>query len=132
MLKLAATLIFSLSSFFTLLGQSVNNIPIKDLEVEYIEITGNYKLFKGKVTIDIDFGQRDKGLNTKDRKVLDENGKNIFFNSMVDALNFMSKNGYEFVQAYTVASENTSTIYYLMKKSKGDKIISGWEKDKPK
>lgn len=34
--------------------------------------------------------------------MVDETGKNIVFNSMVDAMNFMGKLGWEFEQAYVV------------------------------
>jgi len=35
---------------------------------------------------------------------------------MIDALNFMSKNEYEFVQAYALTVGNQNVYHYLMKK----------------
>ena len=48
-----------------------------------------------------DFGQQDKAMVIKDTEIRDENDRPVEFNSAVDALNFMSTLGYEFVQAYT-------------------------------
>ncbi len=56
----------------------------------------------------------------KDTEVRDENDRPVEFNSAVDALNFMSTIGYEFVQAYTMTSTSNdsivSTVYYLLKR----------------
>ncbi len=97
-------------------AQTVNNIPIKDINVEYIQIVGTSKLMSTKVTIEIDFGQRNKLFNFNDTSVKDENGKPLELNSMIDALNFMSKNGYEFVQAYAFNVGGQNVYHYLMKK----------------
>ena len=43
-------------------------------------------------------------------------GELIIFNSIVDALNFMSAEGWELVQVYVEVGENTSCTHYLMKK----------------
>lgn len=100
-------------------SQTVNDIPVKDIDVDYVQIVGTSKLFSNKLTIEIDFGQENKVFKDKDTRVKDENGKNMVFNSMVDALNFMTKNGYEFVQAYAFAVGTNQNIYhYLLRKSK--------------
>lgn len=106
------------SIVFSLHAQTVNGIPIKDIDVEYIQIVGTSKLLSTKVTIDIDFGQRDKAFVFKDTEIRDEANKPIAFNSMIDALNFMTSHGYEFVQAYAYAtSSNQSVYHYLLRKS---------------
>lgn len=46
----------------------------------------------------------------------DENGKNIEFNSMVDAMNYFGKQGWEFVQAYAVTMGNQNVYHWLLKK----------------
>ncbi len=40
----------------------------------------------------------------------------MYFNSMIDAMNYMGNNGWEFVQAYAVAQEKGSTTYWILKK----------------
>jgi hypothetical protein len=103
---------FSFSSF----SQTVNDIPIKDIDVQYIEIVGTGKIFSTKLTIQIDFGQHDKVFRTKDTQVKDLDGKLMIFNSMVDAMNFFGTNGYEFEQAYVVTVSNSNIYHYLMRK----------------
>lgn len=64
----------------------------------FCELLGHGKLFSTKVTVTVDFGQN----QWQNNKLVDETGKNIVFNSMVDAMNFMGKLGWEFEQAYVV------------------------------
>ena len=100
-------------------AQTVNDIPLKDIDVEYVEIVGTSRLLSTKLTIEIDFGQENKLFSSdKDTRVKDANGKNMIFNSMIDALNFMTKNGYEFVQAYALAISNQNVYHYLLRKKK--------------
>ena len=47
-------------------------------------------------------------------------GKAMVFNSMVDALNYMGKDGWEFAQAYSAAISNQNVYNYLMKKAYSD------------
>ena len=101
-------------------SQTVNDIPLKDVEVEYVEIVGTSKLLSTKLTIDIDFGQRNKVWSGKDTQIKDVGGKKMEFNSMIDALNFMTTNNYEFVQAYTVTVSNQNVYHYLLKRKKGE------------
>jgi hypothetical protein len=83
----------------------------------YCEIVGTAKFFSDQVTINIDYGQ-EKGYWEQDR-IKDDNGKVKLFNSMIDALNFMGDQGWEFVQAYAVTEGNTGKVYhYLLKRSK--------------
>lgn len=67
----------------------------------YCEILGIGSMFNTKVKVDIDYGQ-EVGFWNQDRRLKDESGKSIKFNSMVDALNYMGTLGWEFVQAYVV------------------------------
>lgn len=112
-------------SILTLLGavnadsQTVNDIPIRDIDVNYVQIVGTSRLLSNKLTIEIDFGQENKLFSSdKDTRVKDVNGKNMVFNSMIDALNFMTKNGYEFVQAYALTLSNQNIYHYLLQKKK--------------
>ena len=107
--------VFGLSNSFS---QTVNGVPIKDIDVDYMQIVGTSRFMSNKVTIEIDFGQQNKYWSAKDTKVKDENGKLMKFNSIIDALNFFSKNGYEFVTAYAFAVDNQNVYHYLMKKKK--------------
>lgn len=99
-------------------SQSVNGVPFAEIDSPFIEIVGTQKVLSSKVTIFIDFGQRTKlfGNNKKQFSILDKEGKKVEFNSMIDALNFMTTNGYKFEQAYVVTVGNSSTYHYLMSK----------------
>ena len=94
--------------------QTVNTVPLKEIKNEYVQITGRHAFAK-RFTIELDFGQDIKLLKSGNSEVKDENGKSVELSSMIDALNFMSKNGYEFVQAYTSTLDGLS-FHYLMRK----------------
>lgn len=112
-------LLMFIASFLPSFAQTVNGVPIKEIDVEHIQIVGVTKMMSTKVTIHIDFGQRNKIFNNRDTEIRDENDKAVEFNSMIDALNFMTANGYEFVQAYAFSVASGPNVYhYLMRKSK--------------
>ena len=46
--------------------------------------------------------------------MVDEEGKKIKFNSMIDALNYMGKFGWDFEQAYAVSMGNTNVYHFLL------------------
>lgn len=105
-------------------SQTVNDVPLKEIDVEYVEIVGTARVLSSKLTIEIDFGQENKLFSSdKDTRIRDENGKNMIFNSMIDALNFMTKNGYEFVQAYAVTISNQNVYHYLLRRKASAKPI---------
>lgn len=97
-------------------SQTVNDIPIKEIDVEYIQIIGTSKLLSNKLTIQLDFGQETKLFSSKGTQVKGEDGKLLVFNSMIDALNFLSKNGFEFVNAYSITVGNSNVYHYLLKR----------------
>jgi hypothetical protein len=82
----------------------------------YCELVGTSKLMSTKVTVQVDYGE-EKGAFQGNAKIKDEaTGKVQAFNSMVDALNYMGNDGWEFVQAYTVTSGNINVYHWLLKK----------------
>lgn len=103
--------------FSNVYSQTVNDIPLKDIDVEYVQIVGTSKMLSTKLIIQIDFGQRTKIFSARKETILkDELGKALDFNSMIDALNFMDQNGFEFVNAYTITVGNQNVYHYIMKK----------------
>jgi hypothetical protein len=119
MKKLLSTLSMLSCFIFGAQSQTVNDIPLKDIDVNYVEIVGTSRVLSSKLTVEIDFGQENKLFSSdKDTRIKDVNGKNMIFNSMIDALNFMTTNGYEFVQAYAVTTSNQNAYHYLLKKKK--------------
>lgn len=105
------------SCVHSLHSQTVNDIPLSDIDVEYVQIVGTSKILSTKVFIEIDFGQRTKFFSSgKETIIKDSLGKAVDFNSMIDALNFMSENGYDFVNAYAITVGNQNVYHYLLRK----------------
>lgn len=113
-------LILSLLSFASYcFAQTVNDVPIRDIDVDYVQIIGTGRSLSTKVNVEIDFGQETKSISFKNgTNIKDERGRNMKFNSMMDALNFMSANGYSFQFAYTMNDEKDKAVYYILKKNK--------------
>ena len=99
-------------------SQTVNDVPIKDIDVAYVQIVGYSKLMSTKLNIQIDFGQ-ETNIWTKGAKTIvkDVNGKMMKFNSMIDALNFMNDNGYDFESAYALTIGNQNVYHFLLRKN---------------
>ncbi len=119
MKKLSFTLGMLVCFILDAQSQTVNDIPLKDIDVNYVEIVGTSRVLSSKLIVEIDFGQENKLFSSdKDTRIKDANGKNMIFNSMIDALNFMTTNGYEFVQAYAVIVSNQNVYHYLLRRKK--------------
>ena len=78
-------------------------------------MVGTARLFSSKVTINIDFGE-EKSYWTDNRMKDEQTGKVKIFNSMVDGLNYMGDDGWEFVQAYVVTTGQQNVYHWLLKK----------------
>ena len=83
----------------------------------YCLIVGTKVPLKKKVTIQIDFGQGINLWKPRESMLKDDRGKAVKFESMVDALNFMSSKGWSFVDAYAITSGNQSVYNWIMKKT---------------
>jgi hypothetical protein len=85
----------------------------------YCQIVGTSRCMSNKVTIEIDFGQF-RSIWADNRLKDPKTGDRIIFNSMIDALNYMGNQGWEFVQAYAfwMGGSSGNVYHYLLKKSK--------------
>ena len=101
-----------------------NEVSIPDQEDDeittYALILGINKNVLGignKISVQIDFGEEKNFWGNDGRDILvDENGKDIKFNSMVDALNFMGARGWEFENAYAITVGNQHVYHWLISK----------------
>lgn len=95
----------------------VNGTNINQLDISYCEIVGfDMGLVKSRIIINIDYGQSFSfGESMTVESVA---GKPIFFNSMMDALNFMEKNGWQYVNQYAISTGNTNKVYRILLKKK--------------
>lgn len=98
-------------------SQTVNGVELSSFEGDYIQIVGTSNFIGTKVTIGVDYGQEQKVFKNNS-KLIDENGKPVRLNSMVDALNFFVKYGYEFKTAYAITVGNSNVYHFLLSKIK--------------
>ncbi len=97
-------------------SQTVNDVPIKDIKVKYIEVIGNQRTMSKKMNIEIEFGQEGNLMGAQNTKIKDEDGNRVLFNSMVDALNFMDKHGYKYLDSYITNHKETNSYHYILVK----------------
>jgi len=104
-------IIFSL----ILLGTLSSYAQTSNTKVEqYCQIIATPSLFSNKVTIDIDFGEEKRVW--KDNRLKTYEGKLKKFNTVVDALNFMGKDGWIFINAYPVRIGDNVIYHFAFKK----------------
>jgi hypothetical protein len=85
----------------------------------YCELVAKAAGFWGnKVTISVDFGQAKRWWQKGADPLADpKTGQSITFNSVVDALNHMSSQGWSFVQAFVVSEGKEHVYHHLMRKT---------------
>ena len=86
----------------------------------YCDIISNSRALSNKVDVELDFGQA-AGFWTGDRRLYDQNGKAIVFNSMLDAANYMARRGWVLEQAFPVVTvssgdSNSPVYHWIMSK----------------
>lgn len=87
----------------------------------YAQLSCDEQLFSTKVKVSIDFGQSTSWLTSmSESRLVDHNGKDIKFNSMIDALNYLTQFGWRFAQAYVVpkgsGGDVGGTTYWILYK----------------
>jgi hypothetical protein len=83
---------------------------------QYCEVVATGRMLSNRVTVDIDYGETRS--IWKDNRLKDENGKLVKFNTLVDALNYLGRNGWKLVNAFPITSStNAPPVYhYVFKK----------------
>ena len=100
-----------------LLGISTKASAEEPVQRVYAELLGtgtNFLNLNKNVKVSVDLGQFQSA--TKTYTLLDENGKDIKFNSMVAAMNYMGERGWKFIQAYVVTVSNQNVLHWLLYK----------------
>ena len=87
----------------------------------YAQLSCEEQLFSTKVKVSIDFGQSTSWLSSmSESRLVDKDGKEIKFNSMIDALNYLTQFGWRFAQAYVVPKGSGGdvgvTTYWILYK----------------
>ena len=124
-----------IASSMTVIAQDAIQVPPAQVsEVEgfnpaskrvYALLSGSSQLFSSKVKVAIDFGQSTSWLGAmSESMIVDENGKEIKFNSMIDAMNYLGQFGWKFAQAYVVPhgdkGDMSGTVYWILYKDVDD------------
>ena len=93
----------------------VSNAQTDSSKVEqYCQLIATPRLLSNKVTIDIDFG--DEKSFWQDNRLRTEQGKIKKFNTIIDAMNYMGRDGWVFINAYPVRSGETDIYHFAFKK----------------
>jgi len=82
---------------------------------QYCEVVATPRLLSNKVTLEINYGE-ERSI-WKDNRLKSDEGKLKKFNSVIDGLNYMGKDGWIFVNAFPLLSGTTQIYHYVFKKS---------------
>lgn len=79
---------------------------------QYCEVVASQRLLSNKVTIDIDYGEARSLFQTN--RVKDDSGKAKKFNTVIDALNYLGKDGWKLVNAFPISNGTDNTVYHYV------------------
>lgn len=98
-----------------LISALVSNAQADTSKVEqYCQLIATPRLLSNKVTIDIDFG--DEKSFWRDNRLKTDEGKIRKFNTIIDAMNYMGRDGWIFINAYPVQMGQTEIFHFAFKK----------------
>lgn len=80
---------------------------------QYCQVIATSKLFSNKVTIDIDFGKEKS--YWKDTRLKTSEGVLRQFNTIIDAMNYMGREGWIFISAFPVHVANGEQYHFAFK-----------------
>lgn len=116
------TLFLSVVYPLLIFAQEPENNEQPKTKTVFAELLGHNTNILGlgsQANVEVDFGDENWGWRGNDGRniLVDENGKQIKFNSMVDAMNYMGERGWKFEAAYVVTVSNQNVIHWLMSKT---------------
>jgi hypothetical protein len=97
----------------------VDDVDINKLDIEYCQVVGQRKFLSTKVKVTVDYGQ--PRADIWESKIKDKDGKTISFRGMMDALNFMYQNGWEYVGMFIITHNDDNVYHFLLRKKKDNK-----------
>ena len=97
---------------FVATAQTSENSSIE----QYCSLNVLPRLMSNKVNIDVDYGDPRKLFSFKDNRVKDDNGKVRKFNTAVEALNYLSAQGWKLVNAMAITEGGNAVYRYIMKR----------------
>jgi len=100
---------------FFIISTLISNAQTDTSKVEqYCQVIATPRLLSNKVTIDIDFG--DEKSFWRDNRLKTDGGALKKFNTIIDALNYMGREGWIFINAYPVHLGQTEIFHFAFKK----------------
>jgi len=100
---------------FVLLSSVVSTAQTDTTKIEqYCQVIATPRLLSNKVTIDIDFGE-EKSI-WRDTRLKTDAGKVKKFNTIIDAMNYMGREGWTFINAFPVRMGETEIYHFAFKK----------------
>jgi hypothetical protein len=81
---------------------------------QYCQVIASPRLLSNKVTIDIDFGEEKSFW--RDNRLKTDGGRIKKFNTVIDALNYMGREGWIFINAYPVSIGQSVIYHFAFKK----------------
>ena len=81
---------------------------------QYCQVIASPRLLSNKVTIDIDFGEEKSFW--QDNRLKTDGGRIKKFNTVIDALNYMGREGWIFINAYPVRIGESEIYHFAFKK----------------
>jgi hypothetical protein len=81
---------------------------------QFCQVIATPRLLSNKVTIDVDFGDEKKFWS--DTRLRTWEGKVKKFNTIIDAMNFMGREGWSFINAYPVKYGDSEIFHFAFRK----------------
>lgn len=108
MKKITITAVVLLASFYSFSQTDTTKIE------QYCEVIATPRLLSNKVTLEVSYGEEKSFW--RDTRLKNDDGRLKKFNTIIDALNYMGKEGWVFVNAYPVRTGDTEIFHYGFKK----------------
>lgn len=108
MKKLFIAALFFFSTLITYAQSDTSRVE------QYCQVIVTPRLLSNKVTIDIDFGEEKSFW--RDTRLKSDGGRVRKFNTVIDALNYMGKEGWAFINAYPVRMGDSEIYHFAFKK----------------
>jgi hypothetical protein len=101
--------------FVLIVGTLHSYAQTDSIKVEqFCQVIASPRLLSNKVTIDIDFGDEKKFWS--DTRLRTGEGRVKKFNTIIDAMNFMGREGWSFINAYPVKNGDTEIFHFAFRK----------------
>ena len=109
---------FFLPICYDAMAQYIGDVPLRDVQSEYIEVTAGGSMLRKGINAYIDYGQESEPYTNKDHVLTDNYGKPMEFKSNIHVLNYMQEQGYELIEIYVIPSETSGSAYFVLRKKK--------------